>query len=383
MNPDIQKAISIAKIGIMSKPQTAFLANMACSLPVVINDEISTARTNGKSIEINSEFFMSRNKEERTFILAHETLHVVYMHMLRCEHRDPSKFNTAADYVINGDLDSQKFTLIPGVLLNHAFDGLSTEEVYRRILTEPESKEEQDNPLKDDVRYTEDGDDTGSGMSEEEKEELEEEIRNMIVSAAQSAELQDKKDSIPPSVQRMLEELLKPKINWKVLLRRFMQSLANFDYTWRKPRRRMLPLGIYMPSVYSEGLSKVTFAIDTSGSITEKQFNQFMSEVYAVMKQFSPKIIDVMQFDHALQAHDVVKSLRDLQHIVFKGHGGTRPDVALEAFNETDSLALFVITDGYFNKPKVVVDRPVFWCVFNNTDFKPPYGKVVHLELDD
>lgn len=95
----------------------------------------------------------------------------------------------------------------------------------------------------------------------------------------------------------MLEELLKPKINWKVLLRRFMQSLANFDYTWRKPRRRMLPLGIYMPSVYSEGLSKVTFAIDTSGSITEKQFNQFMSEVYAVMKQFSPNIIDVMQFD--------------------------------------------------------------------------------------
>lgn len=383
MNPDIQKAISIAKIGIMSKPQTAFLAHMACSLPVVINDEISTARTNGKNIEINSEFFMSRNKEERTFVLAHETLHVVYMHMLRCEHRDPSKFNIAADYVINGDLDNQKFTLIPGVLLNHDFDGLSTEEVYRRILTAPESKEEQDNPLKDDVSFTEDADGNGSGMSEEEKEELEEEIRNMIVSAAQSAELQDKKESIPPSVQRMLEELLKPKINWKVLLRRFMQSLANFDYTWRKPRRRMLPLGIYMPSVYSEGLSKVTFAIDTSGSITEKQFNQFMSEVYAVMKQFSPNIIDVMQFDHALQAHDVVKSLRDLQHIVFKGHGGTRPDVALEAFNETDSLALFVITDGYFNKPKVEVDRPVFWCVFNNTDFKPPYGKVVHLELDE
>ena len=383
MNPDIQKAISIAKIGIMSKPQTAFLANMACSLPVVINDEISTARTNGKNIEINSEFFMSRNKEERTFVLAHETLHVVYMHMLRCEHRDPSKFNTAADYVINGDLDNQKFTLIPGVLLNHAFDGLSTEEVYRKILTAPESKEEEDNPLKDDVKYTEDGDGTGSEMSEEEKEGLEEEIRNMIVSAAQSAELQDKKDSIPPSVQRMLEELLKPKINWKVLLRRFMQSLANFDYTWRKPRRRMLPLGIYMPSVYSEGLSKVTFAIDTSGSITEKQFNQFMSEVYAVMKQFSPNIIDVIQFDHQLQAHDVVKSLRDLQHIVFKGHGGTQPDVALEAFNETDSLALFVITDGYFNKPRVVVDRPVFWCVFNNKDFKPPYGKVVHLELDE
>lgn len=91
-----------------------------------------------------------------------------------------------------------------------------------------------------------------------------------------------------------------------------------------------------------------------------------MSEVYAVMKQFSPDIIDVLQFDHQLQAHDTVKSLRDLQHIVFKGHGGTQPDVALEAFNKTDSLALFVITDGYFSKPKVVVDRPVFWCVFNN-----------------
>ena len=161
MNPDIQKAISIAKIGIMSKPQTAFLAHMACSLPVVINDEISTARTNGKNIEINSEFFMSCNKEERTFVLAHETLHVVYMHMLRCEHRDPSTFTIAADYVINGDLDNQKFTLIPGVLLNHDFDGLSTEEVYRRILMAPESKAAHNNPYKKKKKKKEDGDSTG------------------------------------------------------------------------------------------------------------------------------------------------------------------------------------------------------------------------------
>lgn len=125
---------------------------------------------------------------------------VVYMHMLRCSAMEASKFNIAADYVINGDLDNQKFTLIPGALLNHAFDGLSTEkEVYLKILTAPESKEEQDNPMKGDVKYTEDGDGNGSGMSEEEKEGLEEEIRNMIVSTFNSRGTQDKKESIPPA----------------------------------------------------------------------------------------------------------------------------------------------------------------------------------------
>lgn len=368
---ELDKAISIAKVTIMTKPQTVFMAHVCANLVVEADDNIPTAVTNGIKILINPKFFMDLDKEQRAFLLAHETLHIIYMHALRREFRDPKKFNHAADYVINLQLVNQGFKFIEGGLLDSKYHGLSTEQVYK-LLEDNNDNSGDDNTLDNDIDYQDNPIET---------EEIENQVKNIIVSAAQSARLKNSSDSIPDSIQRMLEDLTKPKINWKIVLRRFMQALDNQDYTWRKPKKRTLPHNFYLPSLYTEGLSKITFAIDTSGSIDEKQFNQFLSEIYAVMKQFKPKIIDVIQFDHELQSHDTVKSLYDLKRIVFKGHGGTEPDVALEAFNQTDSKALIVITDGEFTKPQVIVKRPVIWAVFGNKEFQAPYGSTIHLEL--
>lgn len=372
MNLDeVKKAISIAKITIMSKPQTAFLANVACSLPTEVSEECNTAATDGRKILINPNFFMELDKEERAFLIAHETLHVVYMHMARLEWRDPKMFNKAADYVINDMLINQGFKMPSVGLHDSQYAGMHTEEVYRHL---EDIKDDTPNGMDGDIQYQ-------NNMSPDEIKKLEDEIQDIIVKSAMAAEMQGQPGSIPGSIQRQLSELTKPKVNWKVVLRRFMQSLDVHDYTWRKPRKRLLPHGLYMPSMYSEGLSKITFAIDTSGSITTEQFNQFLSEVHGVMKQFKPQVIEVMQFDHILQGHDIIKSVQDLRNVQFRGHGGTNPDAALEVFNTTNSMALIVITDGEFYTPQTVVDRPVFWVVFNNKKFKAPYGKVVHFEL--
>ena len=373
MTPELSKAVSMAKVTIMTKPQTVFMATVCANLPVVVDNSLPTGATDGKTIYINEEFFMSLDKEERAFLLAHETLHVIYMHALRREYRDPKKFNHAADYVINKELKDQGFKFIEGGLLDDNYNGLATEQVYK-LLEDNNDNSGDGNTLDNDVIYQE-------GMSEEQQQQMENEVRNIIVSAAQSTKIQGKESTIPSSVQRYLDELTKPKVNWKVVLRRFMNALDVHDYTWRKPRKRMLPHDLYMPSMYSEGLSKITFAIDTSGSITKEQFNQFISEIYFVLKQFKPKEIEIMQFDHRLQAHDTVRCIRDLQTVEFKGHGGTDPDVALAKFNETNSQGLIVITDGYFSTPQVMVNKPTFWCIFDNKDFTAPFGKAVYMEL--
>lgn len=373
MNAETKKAISIAKINIMTKPQTVFLATVCANLPVNIDNSIPTACTNGKVILINESFFMNLDKEERTFLLAHETLHVVYMHALRREQRNPLLFNYAADYVINWQLSKQGFKVIDGVLIDSKYAGLSTEQVYK-LLEANDGNSGQGNPLDNDISYQTD-------LSDAEQQQIQNEIKDIIVKSAQTVRMMGKEDSIPDSIKRYLQELSKPKVNWRIVLRRFMQSLDNHDYTWSKPRKRYMPYGIYMPSLYSEALSKVTFAIDTSGSITNRQFSQFISELHGVMQQFKPQVIEVMQFDHKLQTHDVIKSVRDLQNIKCKGHGGTKPDVALDKFNQTDSKALIVITDGNFSEPQIKVTKPVIWCVFDNKYFQAPFGKVVHLEL--
>lgn len=373
MNTETKKAISIAKINIMTKPQTAFLATVCANLPVKIDNSIPTACTDGKAILLNESFFMNLDREERVFLMAHETLHVVYMHALRREQRNQLLFNYAADYVINWQLREQGFKLIDGVLIDPKYAGLNTEQVYK-LLIDDAVNSIQNNPLESDIVYQTD-------MSDVEQQKVQEEIREIIVRSAQIVSMMGKGSSIPNSIKRYLQELSKPKVNWRIVLRRFMQSLDNHDYSWIKPRKRYMPYGIYMPSLYSEALSKVTFAIDTSGSITNRQFSQFISELHGVMQQFKPQVIEVMQFDHKLQAHDVIKSVRDLQNIKYTGRGGTRPDVALDKFNQTDSKALIVITDGKFYKPSVEVTKPVIWCVFDNDCFQAPFGKVVHLKL--
>lgn len=372
MNSETRKAISLAKINIMTRPQTAFLATVCANLPVYIDNSTSTGATDGKVIKLNEDFFMSLDKEERSFLLAHETLHVVYMHALRREYRNPIRFNYAADYVINWQLQKQGFKLIDGVLINSDYADMTTEQVYK-VLQDNEDDSVNGNPLDEDINYQD-------GLSDSDYKELEADIRDIIIKSAQIATMQGEDDSIPNSIKRYLQELAKPKVNWKVVLRRFMQSLNDHDYTWRKPRKRYMPHDLYMPSMCCEGLSKITFAIDTSGSITDAQFNQFISEIHAVMRHLKPKVIEVIQFDHELQAHDTIKSLTDLVNIKCKGYGGTVPDVALEHFNKTDSTALIIITDGYFNKPKVKVIKPVIWCVFDNRDFQAPFGKCIYLD---
>lgn len=368
----INKAISKAKIGLMTHRNTMFLSTVCCSLETQVTTDVPYAATNGKVIKINPDKFMELTEQERVFLLAHETLHVVYMHMTRRGDRDPRMFNAAADYVINGELIRQGFTMIEGGLNNPRYYGLGTEQVYE--LLKEKNKCDEPNPL--------DGDVEESTGSPEDISELENEVRDAISRAAQLADIRDEGASVPKSVRRYLEELSKPKVNWRVVLRRFMQSLDKSDYSWSRPNKRYAHAGMYLPHMKGEAMSKITFAIDTSGSVSENEFKQFISEIHSVLKTLKPKEIEVLQFDHLLQSVDTVKSVRELAQVEFKGNGGTNPTVAINHFLEGNSMALIVITDGEFHTQSLPkVRKPVVWVIFDNQGFVPPYGKAVHISL--
>lgn len=377
MNQDtdkVTKAISIAKVKLMMKPEMTFLSHVCCNLPVYVNNSIPTACTDGKQILLNADFFMSLNKEQRVFLLAHETLHVVFMHMTRIGTRNPTLWNDAGDYVINAHLKENNFELIKGSLYEPNYVGLSTEQVYDLLVQDQEENGNGDNPLKGDIQPS---------SSQEEQQDIENEITNILVQANQMAEMKNQGHKVPIDVQRYLTDKCKPKVDWKVVLKRFMQSLDNQDYTWKKPKKRYLNQEMYLPSLKSDGLAKLSFAIDTSGSINESQFNQFMTEVYQVLKLLKPKELELLQFDHCLRSIDNIQSLQDIKQVVFKGHGGTEPEVALQRFIETkNSKALIILTDGEFytnnlTNPK----RPVMWVVFDNPNFTAPFGKTIHFNL--
>lgn len=382
-----EKLLSKAKVNLLLRPQTAFISSVACQMEYEFSDKTNIAETNGKIIRINPEGFCDLTKEEQVFVLAHETLHTAFSHMTRLGNNDPELFNVACDYVINDILAEQLFTLVNGALHDRRFKGMSVEQVYAIL---KEEQDEEDNTKDDNPNNNSNNNSTNySGMSNDidyanpkDIKEIESNILDKVIQGNQAAEAKGEGNTIPHSLKRMLDDFNKPLVRWQTILKRFMQDIDKNDYSWSKPNKRTAHLGIYLPRMKSDNsLSKVTFAIDTSGSISQKQFNQFVSEIYNIFKSLKPKRIDLMQFDHSLKYHQEITSLQELKKVPFKGHGGTMPEVAINAFANTDSKALIVITDGEFSTHLPNPKRPVIWIVFNNEYFKAPYGKTVHFKV--
>lgn len=376
-NVDIQTALSKTKIEMMTKPDNVFFSTLCCSLQTKITKDIPTLGVDGISLYVNPDFFLGLNKEERLFLLLHETLHVAYLHTVRHVGKNLKTWQLAIDYVVNGELIKRGYKMPIGKnegLYDSRFNGMSAEEVYKILL---EENQEIECPMPDLIPNP---DGSSNTPTEEVMAKMEQEVMSKITQAAMLAEMSNQAGSIPEFIQRMLKDISKPKVNWKVVLSRFFKSLTTSDYSWQRPNKKYLPL--YIPKLRSTQLGRIGFAIDTSGSIDEEQFNQFISEVYAVLRMLKPSSIGVYQFDHALQGNAVVKSLKGLLKLPFSGGGGTNPEVAIQEFIKNDAMALIMLTDGYFNKHRLTnPKRPVVWVIYNNESFIPPFGKAIHITL--
>lgn len=369
MSTDINKALSRAKVRFLTNKKTMFLSSLCASLETTLCDDTPYGATDGKKLYINANNFLKLSDDQQVFLLAHETLHVAYLHMYRLGNRDPELFNIAADFVINLELQDQGFKLIEGGLIDPKYAGLNTEEVYDLLLKE--QQQQPQNPMGSDVMY--------GTHSPQETESAVQEIQGKIMQAAMIAEQADEAGSIPASIKRYLEEVLKPKVNWKVVLRRFFNDLDVQETSWRRPKKKYLPM--YLPTRHSNQLSSISIAIDTSGSISTQQFNQFISEVASIFRFLKPKELEVIQFDYGIKSIDTVRDINQLKTINFVGGGGTDVKEVINRFIAKPSRALVIITDGYLSTNLPVPNQPVIWVVFDNPNFEAPFGQCIHFKL--
>lgn len=356
--------VSRAKLRLALTPNMMFTSSLCASLETVLTDEVPYGATDGDRLLINPKTFNQLTENEQVFLLAHETLHVAYLHTLRREHRDPELFNIACDYVINLQLVNQGLSMIQGGLLDHQYRDMNAEQVYELL-------ENCSNLPKDII-----GNDIIPSASTATNE-----VIGKIIQAVHQAEKTQNYGSIPENVKRLIHELHTPKVDWKVILKRFMLNAGKSDYTWNKPNRRMLHQGMYLPSINSFGLSKITFAIDTSGSVNDEMFTQFISDISHVFKQLNPNEIDLMLFDTEVKTHKTIHCVNELKQVKFTGYGGTDVIDVIHQFNKTNSKALIVITDGYFNTHLPKPNKDTLWIIYDNDRFIAPFGKVIHMEI--
>lgn len=377
-----------------------FFGCMLLSCRMIETDQVPTAATDGRDLYYNPKFISSLKYEEVMGLLAHEVMHKVFMHAFRRKSRNPKLWNIACDYAINLILKDEDFILPEGGLLDKQYAGMTSDEIYNKILEEAMDKAangQSDNgggggssqeeaieiylggldEIPDHLK------EKAQALTPAEQHELESDIKTQIAQAAQQAKQAGK---LPASVSQLVGELLKPKVDWKKQLRDFIQQTAKTDYTFRRPNRRTLVHDLYLPSMTGDEMPNIVIAFDTSGSIygAKKTTAAFVTEINSIIEDCCPAKVDVVYADAAV-CHTQELAKHETLIPELKGGGGT---AFSETFRWIDNLdekpaAILYFTDLYVSDYGNT-DIPTLWCCYDNSSPpEPPFGTVVIIDEED
>jgi predicted metal-dependent peptidase len=207
-------------------------------------------------------------------------------------------------------------------------------------------------------------------------------VKRSIASARNAAKAMGK---LPGALERLIGEVLEPTQDWKEVLRNHITARAGRDTaTWTKPNRRRLALAphIYMPGVTGFQIGGVAIINDTSGSVSEKETNQFMGEVSSILAECHPEWCKILWVDSQVAGVDDVDDPEEIPHLTPKGGGGTDMGAGFKYMDEHGIRPnmCIVLTDGYTPWGEAP-DYEVIWGI-TAKDIEAPFGKTVHVKVE-
>jgi len=369
----------------------SFFGNLATRLKLINADDwCGTAATDGQKFYYNSRFIMMLKPKEVEFLVGHEVLHVVYDHIGRRGTRDPQIWNIANDYAVNADLKRHKvgeFIRTVPCLYEQKYDGKTSEEIYDDLMKNVQKININDliDQMIDDHM---DGDDEGDGedgdegkgkrpkMSAEERERIRQEIKQAIINAAQSANAGE----LPLGVQRLIKDVTDPVMPWRELIQTNLTSAIRTDYTWMRPSRRSWHMDAIMPGMTPGEEIDVVVAIDMSGSISDKQAQNFLGEIAGMMEAFDGYKVHVFCFDTDIYNPQDFSSenMDTIDAYEPQGGGGTDFDAIFTYLKEIGNVPkrLIVFTDGYPCGSWGDADYcDTTWIIHGDKNPNPPFGQ--------
>ena len=366
-----------------------FFGSLVLRLSLVEDSSCNTLWVNGQSLGYNPAFVDSLSMDVLKGCLCHEVMHCVLSHTTRRGERDSKKWNVAGDYAVNSII-RDKFSLPDGVLFNPDYASMSADEIYNHL---PEDKKDSQGPSggagghdQDDQEDSSDpggcgevrdcpGEDGGIASAAG-RSQAESDWRVAVAQAAQQAQAFG---SLPAGMERVVEEIVNPKIDWRALLRRFMDQVAKSDYSWSPPNRRHIYSGLYLPSCRNSDFGTVVVAVDTSGSIDQKALDRVMGELSGIILDARAETY-VVYCDSKVQGVDHYIDGDFPDKLNPKGKGGTAFEPVFEWVDQEGispvCLVYFTDLDGSF--PGSGPMYPVLW-VTGNKWREAPFGEVLRI----
>ncbi len=424
-----------------------FFGSLALRLNLAEDENCRDLWTDGKTLACNPLYACALSEDKLVGAQAHEIMHLACRHNLRRGAREEGMWNKACDLAINQILLESGFSLPEGFTFDPKYSGRSVDDIYAALLRlrEEEARGGAKNSMpdgeSDSAEFSdgarggagedEDGNDNGGAADGEnhekgtlkanggalsvsgeagnqhlgemknfqgevrdhptvseknERHSRENAEREAEISVQQAAQRALNMGDVPAGLSRFLRKIAPPPLDWRELLRRFLENCRIGDYSWSQPNRRYLFQNIYLPSMLEPRLPELVLAVDSSGSVDEDALARFCSELSSILENFDTTL---SIFFHDTQVYEGPTLTR--QDLPFRltptGGGGTdyRPVGAHLKERELNPAALLWFTDLECDRFPEEPEFPVLWAVTggkpeSGASTLPPFGELVYLD---
>ena len=327
---------------------------------------------------VNKKFWDTLSDDEQLGVLKHELSHILFKHITSSEYfGDHDKFNKAADLETNSYIPVlQKDPYYYPARFNLE-NNKGTKFYYENLPDEPNDGSEGNNG---DSSNSYDPNDSHASwkdfqdLSDTEKQLIENQIDYQAKNTAETC--QKLIGSIPGELKEYLDSLfkIKPQIfNWKAYFRRVIGNLITSELylTRMRPSRRFPD----SRGVKFKRKPHVLVGVDTSGSISDEELEDFFSEIYYLWK--SGVKVTIAQIDTKIEH---IEEYNGKFNKEIYGRGGTEFTDLINYYNERkkDFSTLVIFTDGY-----VSLNLPPFrngvWVITKTGAHKDYPGTTIYI----
>lgn len=380
--------LNIQKAKVQLANRHPFIATLLMHARVTLDDNISTACVNKHGrIRVGTKFATTITIGQMQFLLAHEVMHSALDHFTRRGARDPRAWNIACDKVINDILVKAGLEKIPGGVYQEGARDHYAEELYEAP---------QDGSGKGQ------GDPEGGGMSdpgagEYKPGEGSDDMEDSIGDAADDRETQEKWrvklaqaksvakqfGKMPAGLEKLVDGIINPITPWYELTERFMTRMIKADYSWRRPNKRYIGEGMYLPSYGRQAaMGLIVIQSDESGSISPVELEHFKGHISKIIEVCRPEKVIVLHTDTQVNEHLDEFTLDDLP-LEFKAYGGGGTDMCAGIRwvqdQGLDPEVFLTLTDGHTPWPDKDPGFPVLWLC--TTDQVAPIGETIRYQV--
>lgn len=369
---------------------------------------------------VNPEYYDKQDINTKVAILKHELLHIAFEHLGMFDRfKDKQLLNVAADLEINQYIeDTWKGETWEGLeIVNGEFKGVKlppkagTRVYYDLLQTELDEYDKQQQNGQgsgsnsdgenqgqgqgQDEKGQDNGENEGNGegsggsesfaewfrgqghsdehslweefenMSEAEKKLIKKQIDHQMKEVAEH--VQRTRGTVPGELSEYINKLFEktePVIDWKSYLRRFGARASKIETkkTRKKPNIRFGS----GPAIKIHPKRKTLVAIDTSGSVSEKDLLEFFNEIEHIFK--SGTEVTIMECDSYVHRTYEYKGMKqDVLRV--SGRGGTSFQPVMDEVLKAPGkyMNIIYLTDGYAPAPTKVPLVPILWVHNSNT----------------